>query len=77
MAGFPDGNRSNQLVIKALQTLLSDVTTSQGVSENLEHFPKRYDQLQTDDIPSDSYPITKKNEVDYLRKKFHKLSLIN
>lgn len=33
MAGFPDCDRSNQLVIKALQTLLSDVTTFQGVSK--------------------------------------------
>lgn len=32
---------------------------------NLEHPPKRSDQSQTDDIQSDSYPITKKDEVDY------------
>lgn len=50
---------------------------SREFQKNLERFPKRYDQLYTDDIQSDSYPITKKNEVDYLRKKFHKLNLIN
>lgn len=32
---------------------------------NLEHSPKRFDQSQTDNIQSDSYPITKNDEVDY------------
>lgn len=32
---------------------------------NLEHSPKRSDQSRTDDIQSDSYPITKKDEADY------------
>lgn len=70
MAGFPDGNCSNQLVIKAPQTLACDVITSQRASKrNLEHSPKRCDQSQTDDIQSDSYLIIKHDEVDYSRKK--------
>lgn len=77
MAGFPDLSHPNQPVIKALQTLQGMSSLPREFQKNLEHSPKRYDQIQTDDIQSDSYPITKKNEVDHLRKKFYKLNSLN
>ena len=40
MAGCPDGNCHNQLVIKALQTLTSDVITSRRVSKEPWMFSK-------------------------------------
>lgn len=66
LAGFPDGNRSNQLVIKALQTLACDVITSKRASKESGTFFKN---VNRHDIPSDSYLIIKHNEVDYSRKK--------
>lgn len=69
MAGFPDSNPNNQLVIKALQTLSCDVITSQSFKGILNNLQKDLTSQQTDVIQSDSYPITKKDAVDYLREK--------